>query len=128
MDEIYRYWAYDIGVDLNQPYRLSRLEPLALSVPGVEAVEGWGASESYRIRPDGSDGEDISLVAPPAGSVMVNPILLEGRWLTADDQNALVVSANLLTAEPDLKLGDELVLKINDEETTWQIVGVVRFA
>jgi putative ABC transport system permease protein len=47
MDEIYRYWAYDIGVDLNQPYRLSRLEPLALSVPGVEAVEGWGASESY---------------------------------------------------------------------------------
>jgi putative ABC transport system permease protein len=128
MDEIYRYWAYDIGVDLNQPYRLSRLEPLALSVPGVEAVEGWGASESYRVRPDGSDGEDVSLVAPPAGSVMVNPILLEGRWLTADDQNALAVSANLLTAEPDLKLGDELVLKINDKETRWQIVGVVRFA
>ena len=128
MDEIYRYWAYDIGVDLNQPYRLSRLEPLALSVPGVEAVEGWGASESYRVRPDGSDGEDVSLVAPPAGSVMVNPILLEGRWLTAEDQNALAVSANLLTAEPDLKLGDELVLKINDKETRWQIVGVVRFA
>ena len=59
---------------------------------------------------------------------MVNPILEEGRWLTPEDQNALVVSTNLMTAEPDLKVGDELVLKINDEDTRWQLVGVVRFA
>ena len=117
MEEMIQYWAYDVSVDLNQPYRLSRLESIALGVPGVEAVEGWGASTSYRVRPDGSAGEDIYLQAPPAGSVMINPILEEGRWLTPDDETALVVSANLLTEEPDLKVGDELVLKINDDET-----------
>jgi putative ABC transport system permease protein len=128
MEEMIQYWAYDVSVDLNQPYRLSRLESIALGVPGVEIVEGWATGSSYRVRPDGSAGEDIYLQAPPAGSVMINPILEEGRWLAPGDDNALVVSANLLTEEPDLKMGDELVLKINNDETQWQIVGVVRYA
>ncbi len=59
---------------------------------------------------------------------MVSPMLAEGRWLTPDDENALVVSANFLTEEPDLKVGDELVLEISGDETTWQIVGVMRWA
>jgi putative ABC transport system permease protein len=126
--DILDYWAYDISVDFNQPYRLNRLAPIVASVPGVEAVEGWATGATYRIRPDGSESKDIYLQAPPANSQMINPQLLEGRWLTPDDGNALVVSANFLTAEPDVKVGDEIVLKINDEETTWQVVGVVRFA
>jgi putative ABC transport system permease protein len=128
VDEMFRYWVFDIDAEFNQPYRLSRLEPLAASVPGVKSVEGWGAGLGYRVRPDGSAGEDVYLQAPPAGSAMVNPILEQGRWLTRDDENALAVSANLLAAEPDLKVGDDLVLKINDEDTRWQIVGVMRFA
>jgi putative ABC transport system permease protein len=128
VDEMFRYWAFDIIAAFRQPYRLGRLQPIAQSVPGVKVVEGWGGAVGYRVRPDGSLSDAISLQSPPAGSVMVNPILEEGRWLMPDDQNALAVTANLMSAEPDLKVGDELVLKINDEETRWQIVGVVRFA
>ena len=128
VDDIVQYFKYDITIDFNQPYRLGRLESLAKSVPGVEAVEGWGAAGAFRIRPDGSEGEDIYLQAPPAGSTMVNPTLVQGRWLLPGDENALVVSASLLTAEPDLHVGDALTLEIDGDETTWNIVGVVRMA
>ncbi len=128
VDEVLQYLAFDIAVDFNQPYRLNRLEPLAMSLPGVEAVEGWGGAAAYRIRPDGSESETIYLQAPPAGSKMVNPVLLDGRWLTPEDQNALIVSANLLAAEPDIKVGHTIVLELNEKETSWQVTGVVRFA
>jgi len=128
IDDLVRYLNSDITVTFNQPYRLGRLEPLAKSVPGVEAVEGWGAAGAYRIRPDGSEGEDIYLEAPPAGSTMINPTVVQGRWLLPGDENALVVSASLLTDEPDLRVGGPLTLDINGEEATWNIVGAVRIA
>jgi putative ABC transport system permease protein len=128
VDDVFQYLACDFQVGLNQDYRLSLLEPLATSVPGVARVEGWGGAGGYRIRPDGSDGTDIGIAAPPADSKMVNPTLVAGRWLAPGDENALVVSANFLKEEPDLKVGDELVLEISGDETTWQIVGVMRWA
>jgi putative ABC transport system permease protein len=128
IDDIVEYWKFDITVNFNQPYRLGRLELLAKSVPGVQAVEGWGSAGSFRIRPDGSEGEDIYLEAPPAGSTMINPTVVQGRWLLPGDENALVVSASLLTDEPDLRVGGPLTLDINGEETTWNIVGAVRIA
>jgi putative ABC transport system permease protein len=128
VDDVFQYLACDFQVGLNQNYRLNMLEPLAMSVPGVVRVEGWGGSGGYRIRPDGSDGTSIGIAAPPTDSQMVNPTLEAGRWLTPGDENALVVSANFLREEPDLTVGDELVLKIGDDETAWQIVGVMRWA
>ncbi len=59
VDDVFRYFAGDAQVGLNQDYRLSLLESIAASVPGVERVEGWGGAGGYRIRPDGSDGTDI---------------------------------------------------------------------
>ena len=126
--DILQYYDFDVIVDFNQTYRLSRLETLAMSIPGVETVEGWGSMGTYRIRPDGSEGEDIFLQAPPAGSTMVNPTLEQGRWLLPTDENAVVVSANLLTAEPDLHVGGTLTLDIDGDETTWNVVGIARFA
>jgi putative ABC transport system permease protein len=38
------------------------------------------------------------------------------------------VSAYLLSEEPDLDVGREIVLDIDDRETTWQIVGVAQTA
>ena len=128
VDDVFRYFTGDFQVGLGRDYRLSLLEPLATSVPGVEVVEGWGGAGAHRIRPDGSDGTDIGINAPPADTRMVNPMLAEGRWLIPADDNALVVSANFLTEEPDLKVGDEVVLKIGEDDTSWQIVGVMRWA
>jgi putative ABC transport system permease protein len=128
VDEILEYVNYDAEVQLGRPYRTDRLEQEASRVPGVVAVESWASTGTYRLRPDGSEGGDIYLSAPPAETAMLNPRMVAGRWLLPEDDNAIVVSSNLLAEEPDLGVGSEIVLDIDDRETTWQIVGVARYA
>jgi putative ABC transport system permease protein len=128
LDEIFEYIDYDIEVQLGRAYRTERLEQEALRVPGVVAVESWGSAGAYRLRPDGSEGDDIHLIAPPTETAMLNPTMVAGRWLLPEDENAIVVSAYLLSEEADLDVGSEIVLDIEDQETTWQIVGVARIA
>jgi putative ABC transport system permease protein len=126
--ELLEFFDYDAEVQLGRSYRTDRLEQEALRVPGVVGVESWGSTGTYRLRPDGSEGDDIYLSASPAETAMLNPRMVAGRWLLAEDENAIVVSTNLLSEEPDLGVGSEIVLDIEDRETTWQIVGVARYA
>jgi putative ABC transport system permease protein len=37
-----------------------------------------------------------------------------------------VINTDLVKNEPDLKVGDRIVLKIDERETTWQVVGLVK--
>jgi hypothetical protein len=56
---------------------------------------------------------------------MAQPTIKVGRWLRPDDTNAVVVNTLFLRDEPDVHLGSEVVLKIEGEEQTWRVVGVV---
>lgn len=126
LDNFLRFHEYDARITLSRPYRTSQLEQLAQEVDGVVAIETWSNSSVRRLRPDGSDSESISLQAAPADSAMMNPVLENGRWLTPEDQYAVVVNTAVLDEEPDLEIEDELVLDINGRESSWTIVGVTR--
>jgi putative ABC transport system permease protein len=126
LDDALNYWRYDVSVRMSRLYRIGYLEQEALKVPGVAAAEAWGFWGAHRIRPDGRDGDDLLLIAPPPASTMIRPILVEGRWLEPGDDGAVVINTETLKREPDLAVGDALVLAIDGRETSWQIVGVVR--
>lgn len=125
LDELMTYWRYDIDVTFNEEYRIERVEQAALRVPGVVHVESWGSKTAFRIRPDGSENENVTLIAPPYHTRLIEPIMGEGRWLLPGDENAVVVNTAFRRAEPDVAIGDEIVLKIEGRETTWRVVGSV---
>jgi putative ABC transport system permease protein len=66
------------------------------------------------------------VLAAPAETNLIQPTVLEGRWLLPEDENAIVVNTSLVKEEPDIKVGDEILLKIERRETTWRVVGIVR--
>jgi putative ABC transport system permease protein len=119
------FWQYDFWVALGQPYRADRLAREALLVPGVSEVEAWGFEMTRRVRPDGTESNPVFLFAAPPESEMVEPHIVEGRWLDPGDVDALVVGMGLLDAEPDLEIGRDIVLKVGGEERTFRIVGVI---
>jgi putative ABC transport system permease protein len=43
-----------------------------------------------------------------------------------EDENAIVLSQNVLSTEPDLQVGDELVLEIGDKQSSWVVVGIAQ--
>jgi putative ABC transport system permease protein len=121
------YFLADVTIDFDQPYRLREVRQVAMQVPGVVGVEGWQFLSPEILFADGSVAGNISLLAPPAESGLVDPMLVEGRWLRPDDVRKLTVSESALEDFPDLKAGDTLRLKINGQEENWQVVGIFKF-
>ena len=127
MGSIGQYFRADVTVDFDEAYRLREVEQYLMQVDGVEFVEGWQFASVEALLPDGTVADNISLLAPPAESVLVKPILVEGRWLRPDDVRRMTVSESVLTEFPNLKAGDYLHLKVNGQEEDWQVVGIFKF-
>jgi putative ABC transport system permease protein len=125
--EIGKYFLADVTIDFDRPYRLSEIEMVAHQVPGVVEVEGWAFAGAEVLFPDDSVAENLTLLAPPADSKLVSPILVAGRWLQSGDLRGIAVSESILEQFPELIPGDSLRLKINGEIEPWEVVGVFKF-
>jgi putative ABC transport system permease protein len=125
LDEITQYTSYDVEISLSQ------IEPSAVAIaeaqalPGVERVEGWISSNASRIRDDGSQNSNIWLMAAPAGTDLIRPTLVEGRWLQPGEGEALVVNTDFQRDERDVQVGDVVTLKVEGHDLHWPVVGVV---
>ncbi len=120
------YYQFDVQIQFERPYRTERVEQVVRGLPGVATVEGWLGAQVTPILPDGSDGDSLTLTALQPDSVMVQPTLTAGRWLLPEDENAIVVSQNVLSSQPDLQPGDKMLLKIGQKEVEFVVVGIAR--
>jgi len=128
IDEVLGYYLSDVNVVFNRMYRSDRIVPLAMSIPGVEQVEAWGSTIGNIPSQDGKTDIQLSITAPPADSTLINPTLTAGRWLIPEDDNAIVIGNHLTKVRPDLKVGDEIEVKIDNKEFNFTIVGIFRMA
>ncbi len=125
--EIGKYFLADVTLDFDRPYRLSEIDMLARQVPGVVDVEGWAFAGAEVLYPDDSVAENLTILAPPANSALVSPILVSGRWLRAGDRRGIAVSESILDRFPGLRPGDTLPLKIDGQIEDWKVVGLFKF-
>jgi len=119
LGEMLDFWGYDAWLVLDRHYPNSRLEYEALSTPGVSQAEAWGFTTARNVRADGTESADLYLMAPPAGSNMLNPPIIAGRALTAEDHKAVLITPGLLAKDPGLHLGGDIVIKIEGREETY---------
>lgn len=114
---------YDVQVSFARSYRIARVEQVATQVPGVTAIESISSVQARRLRPDDSESEVITFQGLDLARTRIDPRIVAGRWLLPGDENAVVVSANLLNNEDDLDIGDEVILTVKGRELPWRIVG-----
>jgi putative ABC transport system permease protein len=129
IDQAIGYILSDVNIAFSRPHRIQKLQSIAYSVPGVMMVEGWGAASAEMLYGKGSDTSiEITIIAPPAQSTLIKPVLTAGRWLRPDDENSIVVGNHLLKVRPDIKVGDQVILKIAGKEHEWNVVGIYHMA
>ena len=121
------YFRADVTLDFDKAYRLSEVEQYSLQVDGVKRVEGWQGLSTELLYPDGSVAENVNILAPPAESQLVNPLMAEGRWIRKDDVRKLAISEAALAYYPGLKPGDHLLLKVKGRNESWEVVGIFKF-
>ncbi len=125
--QIIKYSGADVNLDFTYSYPIDEIQNLGKNIPGVQKIEAWTTTSGSILRPDGSTGDDVALIAPPANSTLVSPIMLFGRWIIPGDQNAITVNEAFLRKFPDLKVGDMLRLKVGTHKQDWQVVGIFQF-
>jgi putative ABC transport system permease protein len=123
-----KYFLADVNVTLSNYERLSEIQPAILEVPGTKEVEGWAFARGELIMPDGSNGEAVTLLAPPAGSALVVPMIQEGRWIEPGDENAITLNERFHEIFPDLQVGDTLTFDIMGDEYPFEVVGFFQMA
>ncbi len=107
-----------------RPERIDRLESIALSQPGVEAVEVWdleNADVRLAGQPESNDDKRVAVFGVPLPTNLYGPQMVAGRWLEPDDGNAVVLNQKVAD-EAGLAIGDTVTLKIgvdNENRTGW---------
>lgn len=133
IDKVYQTRHYDVEI------RFHAAEPLAwrqrlLQLPGVRAAEAWGYSPAAfarpgqidvsRAYPDRGHGA-FAVMAPPSATRLIDFPLRAGRWLEASDQDAVVLNHAAAAQQPQLKIGDPVLLSIAGRTSPWRLVGIV---
>jgi putative ABC transport system permease protein len=125
IDDLMKNYNFDSAIFFDRPYRLAKIRGEAQQVPGVVQADVYGLTPARRIRPDGSEGQTIYLLNFNISSGMIpGPAIAQGRWLLPEDENAVVVDAIMLKEEPDIKLGEEIVLRIDGRDRPFRVVGL----
>ncbi len=128
IDETLGYFLSDINLNMGMMYHVNQVHDLAAQVPGVDLVEGWGMQTGRVLSPTNDASTEVAVVSPPAGSQLIQPVLTAGRWLTPEDENAIVVGNHFMKQRSEVKIGDTLIVKLNDKEVPFKVVGVFQAA
>ena len=122
LDRMFAARKSDLSVSLAHPYKFEKIQKAVSNTAGVKRAEGWFTGE-------GSVGERrFGVVALPADTQLLDFDIIEGRKLTPQDTDAIVVNNALAGREPTMRVGETVALRIGAEEKTWRVVGIAREA
>jgi putative ABC transport system permease protein len=122
-----KYFLADVTLNFDRPYRVDEIDEMVMNIPHVQYIEGWSYASAEIINPVGEVVDNLTIMAPPVSSKLIEPILLAGRWLQPGDKTAITISEAIWSDFPGLKPGDQLELKINGQKANWTVVGIFRF-
>ena len=122
LDRMFAARKSDLTVSFARAYEFEKIQKAVNNTPGVNHAEGWFGTE-------GSLGDHrFAIVALPADTQLLDFDIIEGRKLTPQDTDAIVINNALAGRDPKMRVGETVTLRIGGEEKAWHIVGLSREA
>jgi putative ABC transport system permease protein len=122
LDRMFAARKFDLMVILRDTYEQEKVQRALAGTPGVKRVEGWLGTEGS------IGGNDFAVFALPGDTQLLDLEIIEGRWLTPADTDAVVVNNTLAGRFRQLRVGQDVLLKIEGVEKNWRVVGLAREA
>ena len=123
LDVLLQQYGYDVSAWLDRSYRTERLIEVSKGVPGVVKAEVWRYYGTM-MKLEGGGERYIGLRGIPPETLILQPRIVSGRMLMPGDAHAIVLN-HQIAVEEGIQVGDEIRCDIEDEETTWKVVGLV---
>lgn len=126
VDAAFEAWGWDLDIALASPSSTGDIRAALGGVEGIASVELWSMARTVLVRADGTDGDQVGVLAPPVDSSILHLPILSGRWLKSGDTDAVVVT-HILADKEGVGVGDRISLRLADgKATSWQVVGVAK--
>jgi putative ABC transport system permease protein len=125
IEEIARYLDFDAAISVPRGSMRTTVEREARRIPGVEVVESWSVDTATIQYGSGRESEELEVIGLPHDAKTVNPLLVDGRWLTDSESQGIVINEDLTGVESSVELGSEITLKVGQKEQTFSVVGIV---
>ena len=122
---------YDLLVTLGDEYPKEKIERAVGKTSGILAAESWLSSgaaiaSAHSGKYGGSlDGFHFPVMALPAEPKMITLQIAQGRGLLPQDTDSIVIN-NSLAEHSQIKVGDTITLRFDQEPTSWHVVGIAR--
>lgn len=138
LDRLFATRRFDLSINLGVMSPMEKVERAVRQTPHALRAEGWivaqgaipnpgEAAAPGSTEPHGSDREErFNVIATPPDTTLLQPDLIQGRYLAPGESEAIVVNSALASKLPNLKIGEDMVFRIGPEPSRWKIVGVAR--
>jgi len=119
---------YDMRLFFFVHHRSDRIEALLEDYPGVAEAEAWYSVTGTVLR-EGEEVEDTGglgaeLFGIPPGSTMYAPLIIDGRWLTPEDTDRVVVISRDTAEFNNVAVGDTITVNLGDlGEADFEVIG-----
>lgn len=113
---------YDVFVSFEDAVPADKLHWMA-KFKIVERVETWAIRSAKLLN---LDGQHRPVKVVPEQSEVMAPYMLSGEWLNDSHTDGIVINQRLSYQHPAYRVGNSLALKINDQNVTLPIIGIVK--
>jgi putative ABC transport system permease protein len=120
ISQIYSQYGFDAYV-ATKPLPYNQVRAKLLAIPNVAKVERFEQDE-VKTR-----WGQVIMTAVDPDTTLYHYQVLNGRWLTASDANALLISDSL-AEQSGLRTGDRLTFSSSTSDASWTILGEVHDA
>jgi putative ABC transport system permease protein len=125
IDQVARYLNFDAAIAVPRGSMRMTVEREAHRIPGVTVVESFSV-ETATLQFDGeTESEELELLGVPYDAKTIDPLLIDGRWLRADEVQGVVVNEDLTGVEATVTVGSEITIKTGLKEQDFVVVGIV---
>ena len=128
LDNYFGRLRYDTRIYFTHLERGDRINLLAQSVPGVDMVE-LDYSQQANLFLEGQQVKDAGLSTNirgiRAGSDIYEPLIVAGRWLSAQDVGRVLVIPRQTAEDYNINVGDRITLDLGIYgKDDWQVIGL----
>lgn len=117
-------YGMDALFAFNKQQRSSKIVEIAQAHPDVAHAEAWYFNQATMELASGQQVQ-VLVQAGPDNTQFYKPRLTQGRWLSADDTNAIVINRKWAEQE-GVKIGDVVQLDLGEQysDSEWIVVGI----
>ena len=124
LDNILNLYNYDLELFFNSAYDPATIIQKAKKTEGISQIEAPLRLSGDQILTDGTKSKSVSLYGLSSDGDFMIPTVTDGRWITDEDTNKVVISSRLVRDDPTLRVGSQIELEIREEKKIFDVVGV----